>query len=45
MAEYGSKMQIIATGGLSEIFADKIEGLIAIEKNLTLEGLNFINKS
>jgi type III pantothenate kinase len=42
MTEYGKKMKIIATGGLSTIFADQIDNLEKIEKNLTLEGLNFI---
>jgi len=44
MAEYGKKMKIIATGGLSTIFADQIDNLKKIEKNLTLEGLNFIDQ-
>ena len=43
--EYGKEMKIIATGGLAEIFADEIDNLYKIEKNLTLEGLNLISQT
>jgi type III pantothenate kinase len=42
--ELGQEMKIIITGGLAEIFSDKIDNLERIEKKLTLEGLNYINK-
>ena len=37
-------MKIIVTGGLSEIFVDKIKNLLVMEKNLTLNGLNLIDQ-
>lgn len=39
-AEYGKKMNIIATGGLANFFADAIPDLHAVDKELTLFGLN-----
>tara|TARA_Y100000389_G_scaffold57542_1_gene53572 strand:+ start:2504 stop:3265 length:762 start_codon:yes stop_codon:yes gene_type:complete len=42
--EYGKEMKIIVTGGLSEIFVDKIKNLLVMEKNLTLNGLNLIDQ-
>ena len=39
-SEYGKPMNIIATGGLANFFADAIPGLHAVDKELTLYGLS-----
>ena len=39
-AEYGQKLNVIATGGLANFFADVIPGLHAVNKDLTLQGLS-----
>lgn len=40
--EYGKKMQVIATGGLSVLFNDGIDQIDFVEEKLTLEGLNLV---
>lgn len=40
--EYQHKMQVITTGGLSSLFAQKIKQIDHIESDLTLEGLKLL---
>jgi type III pantothenate kinase len=40
--EYGQKMQLIATGGLSTLFGADVKNLKVIDKELTINGLNLI---
>jgi len=42
--ETGQDMKVIATGGLSQLFADAIQGIDHVADNLTLEGLLEIYK-
>lgn len=40
--EYGIKMKVIATGGLSPLFAKGTEVIEEVQPDLTLHGLNFV---
>jgi type III pantothenate kinase len=42
--EYGKKMKIISTGGLSSLFSDAIKEIEYVEADLTLKGLRLIQQ-
>ena len=45
IAEYGEPMRVLATGGLSALFADHCRTIDDFDADLTLEGLRLIYRA